>query len=134
MRINKKYYYLLIIIMMIAICSCTSDYTKDLGNGYFYRHEGYPLNDILCEKVGGGQIPATVVDYAYNDKFIIAKQKPRIPQDSMYDKTYEYKNGANVFYYWLIVKEEHIVLGPLDIDSFEKERVKYKIPKELRLK
>ena len=48
----------------LLIQGCTPDYTKDLGEGYFYRDEGGNIKDILCEKPNGGEIPATILDYA----------------------------------------------------------------------
>jgi hypothetical protein len=70
-----KLYLSIIFAAVLIFQSCSSDYTKNLGNGYFYRFEGGDMNDIL----GKGEIPATVVSYDFDDDFIIAKQKPRLP-------------------------------------------------------
>jgi len=120
---------------MLILQGCNfSDSTENLGDGFFYRNEGGDIKDILCEKPKGGQIPSTVVDFAYNNEFIIAKQKPKLPQDILYDKNYNYKLGADFTYYWLIVKDKHIVLGPFDEREFMEERKKYKIPEKLEFK
>ncbi|MGB5988980.1 MAG: DUF3997 domain-containing protein [Marinifilaceae bacterium] len=128
-------YLRLLLFVVIIIQGCNfSDSTTELGDGYFYRNEGSTIKDILCKVPEGGQIPSNILDFAYNDEFIIAKQTPQIPQDPLYDKTYEYINGTNVFYYWLIIKKDHSVLGPFDLISFTEERDKYKIPKNMILR
>lgn len=118
---------------VLLIQSCTPDYTKDLGGGYFYRDEGGNIKDILCEKPNGGEIPATILDYAYNSEFIIAKQKPKLPQEPLYKKDYVY-NTDNTFFYWIIVKANNIVIGPLDMQGYINMRLKYQVPDKLILK
>lgn len=131
---KAKNRFLVVCCLISVIQSCTSDYTKNLGNGYFYRFEASDLRDIGCEKPNGAEIPADVISYAYNRDFIIAKQKPKLPQDPLYDKDYVYKNGTDTLYYWIIFKSSHIALGPFDKAEFERERVKNKVPNELQLK
>lgn len=118
---------------VLLIQSCALDYTKDLGGGYFYRDEGGNIKDILCEKPNGGEIPATILDYAYNSEFIIAKQKPKLPQESLYKKDYVF-NTDNTFFYWIIVKANNIVIGPLNRQEYINMRLKYQIPYKLTLK
>ncbi len=54
-----------------------------------------------------------MVAYDFNDDFIIAKQKPKVPQDPLYNKEYQYKSGINQYYYWIVVHSKEIVIGPL---------------------
>lgn len=117
---------------VLLMQSCTSDHIEDLGEGYFYRNEGGNLKDILCKKPDGGEIPATVLDYVYDKKFIIAKQKPKLPQDPLYKRIYNYKTNNNLFY-WVILKTNNTVIGPLDMQGLENARLKYKIPDNLVL-
>lgn len=132
---RNKSVLLLIFITSLLFQSCNlSDTTEMLGDGYFFRNEGNTIKDILCEVPGGGQVPATVIDYKYDKSFIIAKQKPKLPQDILYDKKYNYDNGDNDFYYWLIVKNEHTVLGPYNLLEFKNIKVKYNVPEGLILK
>jgi len=112
--------------------SCTSDNSINLGKGYFYRDEGKDIKDILCENSKGGEIPATVLAYAYDNKFIIAKQRPKLPQDHLYKKDYRYTIKNNLFY-WIIVKENNVVFGPLNMQEYKSIRLKYKIPQKLQL-
>lgn len=126
-----------ILILMIGgslFIQCNSDLNEDLGDGYSYRDEGGHTKDILSEKPNGGQIPATVVSFDYNKDYIIAKQKPKIPPDPLYEKEYKYPNGVNEFYYWLIVKSEKKVFGPLNIGDFEKKKTQYNVSSDLKLK
>ena len=123
------------ILSLIIIYSCTSDYTQNLGDGYFYRHEGKPLNDIYSEyPQKNGRIPANVITFDYDRNFIIAIQKPRLPQDILYEKEYEYKLGEDALYFWLIIKEKKLVLGPLDTEEFKLARKQYNVPDNLKFK
>ncbi len=110
---------------------CTSDYTENLGGGYFFRNEGGDLKDILCEEPKGGEIPSTVIAYDYDQNFLIALQRPKLPQDILYEKKYTSKSGADTTYYWLIVKKNHLVFGPLMENEFIEARKRYNIPESL---
>lgn len=123
-----------LIVIAIHFNSCSSDTTINLGSGYFFRNEGSLNKDILCESPKGGEIPATVVEYVYDNKFIIAKQLPKIPQDPLYEKTYNYTNGNDQYYYWLILKESNTVFGPLSINELDSIKAEYDVPKRLSLK
>lgn len=116
------------------LCSC-SDYFKKLGNGYTFVHEGYSEKYIFHEHPAkGGEVPPTVISYDYNKHFIIAKQKPSDYGEATYSGIeYVYPLGRDSVYYWLIVKQEKKVLGPLDYDSFLKLKKEYKVPDGLTL-
>lgn len=118
---------------MLFIISCTIDSVKDLGNGYFYRDEGGDIKDILCDVPNGGEIPSTILKFSYNEEFIIASQKPKLPQDPLYDKEYEYKNGNDFIYYWIIIKNFHTVIGPLDKTEYLRARAIRQIPEDLKI-
>lgn len=70
----------------------------------------------------------------FNDDFIIAKQKPKLLQDPLFDKDYKYNRGGNEFYYWLIVKNEKLVLCLLNLDEFNILKDKYKVSVKLLLR
>jgi hypothetical protein len=120
-------------ILFFQCCNIGADKTEKLSGGYFFRNEGGEIKDILCKRPNGGEIPATVIAYAYDKNFIIAEQKPKIPQDPLYSKDYEYKNGIDSNYYWVIVHKDKIILGPLDSDEYELARGKYNVPESLKL-
>jgi hypothetical protein len=125
--------FLVLCIYILLLLSCTSDVIKDLGDGYFLREEGAYVKDILCEKPNGKEIPAGVIAYDFEENFIIAIQKPKLPQDPLYDKHYNYKRGGNKFYYWIINKKNHVVIGPMDKLEFQKKREKHRISESLAL-
>lgn len=131
---KKVSIFLILCFFILGVQSCTSDYTKKLGNGYFYRDEGDDIRDILSENPNGEEIPSTILDYTYNDKIIIAKQKPKLPQDPLYKKKYKYINDGNNIYYWVIIKDKNISYGPLGNSEYEKLRTKLKVPNNLQLK
>lgn len=89
---NQSFLVLCIYILLLLL-SCTSDVIKDLGDGYFLREEGADVKDILCEKPNGKEIPAGVIAYDFEENFIIAIQKPKLPHVPIYDKQYNYKRG-----------------------------------------
>lgn len=120
-----------LISFFVSIQSCTSDYTQKLGNGYFYRFEGSDLRDIHCEKADGGEVPADILMYVFNCDFIIAKQRPKLPQDPLYKRNYSYKNGDNELYYWIIIKKTDSVLGPLDFKEFYESASELNLPKSM---
>ncbi len=122
------------IFLFFAIYSCTSDLTVNLGSGYTYRDEGEKIKDIFYKNPSvGGEIPATIISYDYDNNFIIAKQKPKLPQDPLYEKTYIYNKGDSVIYFWLIVKNKKKVFGPLDEKQFNRLKKEYGVPNSLSL-
>ena len=78
---NNLFYCVITILITCIVPSCTSDYSQNLGQKYVYRDEGGRIKEIFSQESDGEQIPATVISFDYNRQFIIAKQKPKIPQD-----------------------------------------------------
>ena len=129
----KKGCIVLHLLCSLFIQSCISDSIKNLGNGYFYRDEGENIKRYsLFKNSNGGEIPSTVLDYIYNDEYIIAKQKPKYPQEPLYKRKYEYGTNDSLFY-WIILKTNDVVLGPLSWQEYLDMRLKYQIPIELSL-
>jgi hypothetical protein len=132
MKNLKKYGFLSLFIMLF---SCNgSDKTENLSGGYFLRMEGKSLNDILSSGKGKNEIQPNILRYNSNAAFIIAEQKPNKTDDAIYEKSYEYKNGRDQKYYWIIILKGDLLLGPLTKAEFEMEKIKHNIPKELALK
>ncbi|MBN2829921.1 MAG: hypothetical protein JXR56_06355, partial [Candidatus Cloacimonetes bacterium] len=77
-------------------------------------------------------IPMTILSYDYNKQFIIVKQKPEKHPYAASDRGI-YPAGRDTIYYWLIIKAEEEVLGPLDFEKFKELRKKYGVPNELIL-
>lgn len=130
----KAYKWYMVFCVALILQCCTSDYTENLGGGYFFRNEGGDLKDILSKEPKGGEIPSTVIAFDYDKNFIIAKQRPKLPQDILYEKNYNYELGADTTYFWLIIKKSHLVLGPLKEKEFREVRERYEIPESLKFK
>lgn len=130
----KAYNWYMVFCVAVILQSCTSDYTENLGDGYFFRNEGGDLKDILSKEPKGGEIPSTVIAFDYDKNFIIAKQRPKLLQDILYEKSYNYELGADTTYFWLIVKKNHLVLGPLEKKEFRDVRERYEVPESLKFK
>lgn len=118
-------------LICIVWCSC-SDVVVDLRNGYFYRNEGDEIKDIHSEK-GDREIPATVTAYAFDDEFILARQKPKLPADPLYNEQPVYVNGPEHDYYWIIDHKQETIWGPLDEQEYLRTRSLAGVPSELTL-
>ncbi|MDP3453586.1 MAG: hypothetical protein Q8R90_11605 [Bacteroidales bacterium] len=130
----KAYKWFMVFCIALILQCCTSDYTENLGGGYFFRNEGGDLKDILSKEPKGGEVPSTVIAFDYDKNFIIAKQRPKLPQDILYEKNYNYELGADTTYFWLIIKKNRLVLGPLKEKEFREVRERYEIPESLKFK
>ena len=132
----KIIYYLKISILLFAgvFCRC-SDYSKKLGSGYTFIHEGGNNNYIFHEyPTKGGEIPPNVISFDYDKHFIVVKQRP-MPFQFGYETAEEYADRTDTigFCYWLIIKEEHKVFGPFDSIGFQKYKKEYQVPENLIL-
>lgn len=72
----KRKYLLAVWLLCFLITSCTSDYSEDLSGGYFYVAEGGKQKIIWSSSPDKQDLYATIIDYDYNDDFIIAIQEP----------------------------------------------------------
>lgn len=106
----------------IIFCSCnfSSDYSKDLSNECFLRYEGKELCDILCNSSTESEIPANIIKYYYDENYILAIQKPKKNPDVLYNKEYNYPNGLDSVYYWIVINKQNKFIGPLNKNDFEK--------------
>jgi hypothetical protein len=133
MDIKNK--YLLSIIIAFVLLSCNlSDYSENLGEGYNYIDEGGDIKEIFNNKPKFGRVPATVIEFKYDNNFIVAKQKPRLPQDPLYEKKYKYPYGDDQFYYWLVLKKDGIVLGPFNLEDYNSAKSRHNVSDKLKLK
>ena len=106
---------------------CDTD-SKNLGNGFVYNAEHKHI-------LGNIDIPPAVVSFDYDKNYIIAKQEPVQFHNAIYDKKeYIYPQGRDAIYYWLILKEDQKVFGPLDSIQFLKLRKDYGVPEKLKFK
>lgn len=94
-------------------------------------HEGSIQRDILNHDSGYKEIPANVLSFDYNDELIVAKQRPADFNEPLYEGQYEYPEGKDKIYFWLVVSKLHLVFGPLSEQEFEAIRKKYRVPDSL---
>ncbi len=126
----KKTIYILLLLTLI---NC-SDSLTELGSDYFLKLEGEFSNEVINRKPNYKGIPSDVIRIDFNDDYIIAEQKPNEFDDAMQDEVYKYNEGRKNLYYWIIIKNTNIIIGPLNLRQFENEKMKNKIPSSLKLK
>jgi hypothetical protein len=115
-----------------ALLGSCQDMAVDLSGNYFYRDEGGDIKDILYRE-GDGEIPATVLDYAFNNDFIIAKQRPKVPAEPLYARHPIYVSGLEHEYYWIIDHAHDTIWGPLLEEEYLRTRDRIGVPTELAL-
>ena len=88
----------------------------DLGDGFKY-HEDYCC---IFSPGDAADIVPKILWYKTDEKYITAKQHPQKHQEYLYNynENYSYANGLNDDYYWLVLKVERKVFGPLTYDEF----------------
>lgn len=129
--------YLINIIILLALNSCgagISDEVDDLGAGYQLVLEGGNMSYLLFDGVGPEHdIPPTILTYSNTDDFIIAIQHPILRRDIIYPGCdYNYANGDQEVYYWIIEKKKHITHGPLDMLEYRELRKQLNIPNDMK--
>ncbi len=100
-----------------------------LGDGFIYS---IGHKHILGTSI---DVPPTIISYAYDKHYIVAKQRPKRFNEAIYDNIkYDYPLGRDTVYYWLIIKQELNCFGPLDYERYQELRKEYNVPDELKLK
>jgi hypothetical protein len=122
------------LLILISIGFSCSDKVVELPGTYFMTLEGSGMIRIFCNNAKGGAIPPNILSYNYNNDYIIAAQKPLDHDEAIYERTFNYLNGRDKIYYWIIVVDKELCLGPLTISEYEVAKDKYSIPKSLELK
>ena len=90
---------------------------EELGNGYYYTLEG-----ITSPRVDLPDIPRRILDYEYDDRFIIAKQNCEGEPRSRCNSGPFFENtpyGTDSTTFWLIDKSVRWNSGPMDATSFK---------------
>lgn len=134
---KKTFFFSIIIVLSVLQSSCDND-SIDLGSHYKYdtKHQFitshqigilYPFN--IKQQPKRKDIPPCVIDYKYDNDFIIVKQKPKVPIEQIYydyDEVY-YPLGFDSIYYWIIDKNQGCVIGPLLYQDFYNKCEIYRI-------
>lgn len=119
-------------MILILFCGCSSngDFSINLPNNYMVvkiddnhveiiPRDGYDESTPI--------VPSIVSEIAFDDVFILAKQK-NIDNDNK--NTDEDKNE----YYWILNTKQLRGYGPFTKEEFEKKKEELKISKDLKLK
>ncbi|PQA55027.1 DUF3997 domain-containing protein [Siphonobacter curvatus] len=125
--------FLLPILALLMLGAGGMDYYEDLPNRYLFR--GGDGDAILAplrkESIGG-----KVVQYAYDDTYIIARQKPDYREyqhiaieDSLYQRIFSAKEN-----YWIINHHTGKRYGPFSENEYQQQRRALRIPASLVLK
>jgi hypothetical protein len=117
-------------LVLFTVSSCNfSDDTKQLSGGWTFVTESEEGKVIVN---GQKTVPCKVVQYGYNDDFIVALQKPTkdcfVGTDSN-----KYSLGKDDHYYWVIIHKQDLFVGPLSEGDFETYKIAHNIPDDLRL-
>ena len=112
---NKTSIYIL--ISLITFFSCSD---RELGNGYYFlpKYEaidvGYPEGEAIIYKsnkeyiFSNIRIRGDIIEVHADSKFIIAKRDPLI----------SWETNTGVFEYFIILKKNDSLIGPLNIEKF----------------
>ena len=106
-----------IMMFLTAILFSCDNKSIDLGSHFIYNTEHqyisghqigilYPL--IIKHQPNRKDIPPIVMDYKYDNDYILVKQKPKIPLEQIYYDYNEiiYPSGLDTTYYWIIEKKQ----------------------------
>lgn len=131
-----------IVIVLVGLtlfgCAGAGDYDIELSGGYsLIRSSAHQVTINKRQSETSWEsavIPTKIVEIAWDDKYILAKQvglKRRNPKDSK--DTYEIPDESKVSYWILEVKDGNIY-GPLTDKDFDEKKKELNISKEMSLK
>ena len=132
-------WFVIITIIVLSILHILFFYSRITRNEPFFLGDDfmyYPgSKHISPERENSPSIPSFIIDYDFDDAYIIAKQRPeQFAPDWNGWRDVVYPNGYDTTYYWLIVKSDKKVIGPLDSTEFELIRKEYAVSDKLRFK
>jgi hypothetical protein len=131
MKITPWIFFFLLVSLFLLPTACTHD-KNDLGAGYYYHEKGGKEKTIISQVTKRG-ICGEIIDYDYDNDFILAAQKPYENYCWFDSYVEDFPNGLNATYYWLILKKDNIILGPYELTKFKEIRNRYKVPATLNL-
>lgn len=111
---------------------CSSDRSYNLGDGYTLVAEGGRTSFVIGSGQDAVEVPYGVSSFAFDDKFILLEQRPRETDDIMF-RPVQYPHGRDSTYYWLIVKKNDSLIGPLLRNRFRLKRSEMGVPEQLEL-
>ncbi len=131
---NRKKVYLLSMFLLLILIGCAK--FPDLGDGYRLDYDGRSEICILDTK-NTIIIDSRILDYAFNENFIIVSQRPwdifySIPKAN-YKIRRELFKKSTFYQVYIIVKKKKLVLGPFNKEQYLLKKKELGIPEELKL-
>ena len=132
---KNAYFFILLLILFSG--SCTETLDRNLGSNYLLTGYGV-TTEIFKHYDGGGDdeiLLGEIVDYSYNDNYILVY---RVISDKVMqqfgDHSYtEIMRGGDSIQYWIIVKQNDKMIGPLNRNEYLLKRKELNIPNSLHL-
>ena len=118
----------------MAACSFWSD--EELGNGYYYLPDyeavdiGYCEGSTIYKSIKKNYyqtilIQGGILEVSKNRDFILVGQNKQ---------QIDLKHKTDVYYYWIIIKDNSEVFGPLTFDEYMIKKKEMGVPECLKLK
>ena len=129
----KKSLCFLIAVLCLALTACgpgLQDYHYDVADGYMVFRSSAHMISVVPKDGWSSEdetIPEKVVEIAWNDTFVIAKQlgmKRRSPNDP--NDSYELPDRNEVSY-WILDTSERIRYGPYSEEEFSSKLVDFEL-------
>lgn len=141
MIVLKKKPILIVSILLLALFYIVYSFflydadTVRLGRNFKYDKEHQFIYSNGNKQYEARDIPPLVINYVYDDKYIIAKQIPKSPLEQIYYDSNEiiYPFGLSGVYYWIIDLKTSDVNGPFDYEEYMRKRKELCVPNELQL-
>ena len=117
----------LIIFIVFLISSCGLGF-KSLGDDYYLDYNGVDDFCLVTPASGSGDLIVVyghIVEYAFDDKFILLAETPRDSVDIS-----QYLNKQ----YYILVKANDSLHGPMSKEDFLRVKNQQKVSKNLNLK
>jgi hypothetical protein len=156
-RIVFILYHFVILFLLVSCGAGVNNASEELSNDTFFRESGSDLNHIESHNHLHKTIYSKIVDYDYNQDFILVCQEPIrkyhtlllgselndgskhidyfiekadsiLTNDPYYIKVLSSKRN-----FWIIVNKSHELVGPMTYREYLKKRDHFGIPKSIRL-
>ncbi|MFD0770879.1 DUF3997 domain-containing protein [Bacillus sp. CGMCC 1.60114] len=126
----------IIVCSLIFLTSCTTNFNPShysVGDEYELINvsgnalELFPKTDALY---ASQYIPPEIVEIAWNDTYILAKQTEKIDDPNNPDASVTNQTTEN---YWIIDLKNNRRFGPYTKKQFEEQKQEFRIPKQVQL-
>ena len=116
MKIRFVIFSFFLAVVFLFVYWGSQPFTVKFSKDFYYD---YDLNSIFGNSKAG-DIPPEIIDFSYDNNFVVVKQKPKSKYSGMYNcpEDLNYKNGIDETYYWLISLKEKKVYGPMLLEEY----------------